>query len=69
MMYIYFVSGLLAGCSFIAFLLIKELYTLNKRNQVQANRIVRLEKLNQMLSSQMSEDRSYSAQQKQKINS
>jgi hypothetical protein len=68
-MYIYFVSGLLAGCSFIAFLLIKELYTLNKRNQVQANRIVRLEKLNQMLSSQMSEDRSYSAQQKQKINS
>jgi len=58
MMYIYFASGLLAGFSFTAFLLIKELYTLNKRNQVQANQIVRLEQLNQLLSSQISEERS-----------
>ena len=57
MMYIYFGSGLLAGFSFTAFLLIKELYTLNKRNQVQANQIARLEQLNQLLSSQISEER------------
>jgi hypothetical protein len=68
-MYIYFASGLLAGCSFIAFLLIKELYSLNKKNLVQANRIVRLEKLNQILSSQISKEDSFSSQQKQKINS
>jgi hypothetical protein len=57
MMYIYFASGLLAGFSFTAFILIKELYTLNKRNHVQANRIARLEQLNQLLSSQISEER------------
>ncbi|MHA8106352.1 hypothetical protein [Aquirufa sp. 5-AUSEE-100C1] len=56
MMFIYFASGLLAGFSFTAFLLIKELYTLNKRNQVQANQIMRLEQLNQLLSSQISEE-------------
>jgi Na+/H+ antiporter NhaA len=59
MMYIYFASGLLAGFSFTAFILIKELYTLNKRNHVQANRIARLEQLNQLLSSQISEAVSY----------
>jgi hypothetical protein len=58
-MYIYFASGLLAGFSFTAFLLIKELYILNKRNQVQAHRIERLERLNQLLSSQISEERSH----------
>jgi hypothetical protein len=68
-MYIYFISGLLAGCSFIAFILIKELYSLNKKNLVQANRIVRLEKLNQLLSSQESDERSYAFPQKQKNNS
>ncbi len=57
MMYIYFASGLLAGFSFTAFLLIKEVYTLNKRNQVQANQIARLEKLNQILATQVSEER------------
>ncbi len=41
----------------MAFLLIKELYSLNKRNQVQANQIARLEKLNQMLATQVSEER------------
>jgi hypothetical protein len=56
-MYIYFASGLLAGFSLTAFLLIKELYTLNKRNQVQVNRIARLEQLNHLLSSQVSEER------------
>jgi hypothetical protein len=56
-MYLYFASGLLAGVSFMAFLLIKELYSLNKRNQVQANQIARLEKLNQMLATQVSEER------------
>lgn len=61
MMYIYFVSGLLAGISFSAFLLIKELYTLSKRNQVQTNRIERLEQLNQLLSTQISEERTHFA--------
>jgi len=56
MMYLYFASGLLAGFSFTAFLLIKELYTLNKRNEVQANQIARLEQLNQLLSTQISEE-------------
>jgi hypothetical protein len=56
MMYIYFGSGLLAGFSFMAFLLLKELYSLNKRNQVQANRIARLEQLNRLLSTQISEE-------------
>jgi hypothetical protein len=55
-MYLYFASGLLAGFSFTAFLLIKELYTLNKRNEVQANQIARLEQLNQLLSTQISEE-------------
>ncbi len=57
MMYIYFASGLLVGISFSAFLLIKELYTLSKRNQVQTNRIERLEQLNHLLSTQISEER------------
>lgn len=56
MMYIYFASGLLAGISFTSFLLIKELYTLSKRNQVQSNRIARLEQLNRLLSTQISEE-------------
>jgi len=56
MMYLYFASGLLAGFSFTAFLLIKELYTLNKRNEVQANQIARLEQLNQLLSTQILEE-------------
>ncbi|MDU0808896.1 hypothetical protein [Aquirufa regiilacus] len=59
MMYIYFASGLLAGISFTSFLLIKELYTLSKRNQVQTNRIERLEQLNQLLSTQISEERTH----------
>ncbi|MBP6054931.1 MAG: hypothetical protein KA527_04765 [Cytophagaceae bacterium] len=68
MMYIYFASGVLAGFSFTAFLLIKELYTLNKRNQVQVNRIARLEQLNQLLSSQVSEERSHISAQKKEHN-
>ncbi len=64
MMYFYFASGLLAGFSFTAFLLIKELYTLNKRNQTQANQIARLEQLNSLLSSQIPENRSHRSQPK-----
>jgi hypothetical protein len=69
MMYIYFTSGLLTGFSFTAFLLLKELYTLNKRNHVQANRIARLEQLNQLLSSQISEDQTHSHATKNEIKS
>ena len=58
-MYIYFFSGFLAGISIIAFFLMKELYGLNKKNAAQLNQIDRLEKLNQVLVNQISEERVY----------
>ncbi len=64
MMYIYFFSGLIFGVSFVSFLLIKELYVQNKKITVQANQIERLEKLNQMLATQISEDRVYGQKKK-----
>lgn len=69
MIYIYFASGFLTGFSFVAFLLIKEVYTLNKRNHAQMNQIERLEQLNQLLSSQISEEQSHLLNIKNKIKS
>jgi hypothetical protein len=60
MMYIYFFSGFLGGISIMAFFLMKELYALNKKNAAQLNQIDRLEKLNQVLVNQISEERVYS---------
>jgi hypothetical protein len=51
----------------ISFFLIKELYVQNKKNVVQANQIERLEKLNQMLATQISEESVY-GQKKNPVN-
>lgn len=67
MMYIYFISGLIFGGSMVSFLLIKELYIQNKKNAVQASQIERLEKLNQMLATQISEESVY-GQKKNPVN-
>jgi hypothetical protein len=64
MLYIYFFSGFIFGGSLISFFLIKELYVQNKKNAVQANQIERLEKLNQLLATQISEERVYSQTEK-----
>jgi hypothetical protein len=48
----------------ISFFLIKELYVQNKKNAVQANQIERLEKLNQLLATQISEERVYPQKKK-----
>jgi hypothetical protein len=58
-MYVYFFTGFLFGSSILAFLLVKEIYLQNKKITVQANQIERLEKLNQMLAVQISEERVY----------
>jgi hypothetical protein len=67
MLYIYFFSGFIFGGSMISFFLIKELYVQNKKNVVQANQIERLEKLNQMLATQISEESVY-GQKKNPVN-
>lgn len=51
----------------VSFLLIKELYIQNKKNAVQASQIERLEKLNQMLATQISEESVY-GQKKNPVN-
>lgn len=43
----------------MAFFLMKELYALNKKNAAQLNQIDRLEKLNQVLVNQISEEHVY----------
>lgn len=48
----------------ISFFLIKELYVQNKKNAVQTNQIERLEKLNQMLATQISEEHVYGQEKK-----
>lgn len=67
MLYIYFFSGFIFGGSMISFFLIKDLYVQNKKNSVQANQIERLEKLNQMLATQISEEHVY-GQKKKPVN-
>jgi hypothetical protein len=64
MMYIYFISGFIFGGSMISFFLIKDLYVQNKKNAVQAKQIERLEKLNQMLATQISEEQVYGQKKK-----
>ena len=48
----------------ISFFLIKDLYVQNKKNAVQAKQIERLEKLNQMLATQISEEQVYGQKKK-----
>jgi hypothetical protein len=59
MMYIYFLCGLIFGSSLVTFFLVKEIYVQNKKIIAQTNQIDRLEKLNLMLSKQVSEEQVY----------